>query len=402
MIFHQNIFIKPSDFYLSMLFFFAGYLFVFSQINNNGILENFQRNLIVEKHAGSNVILINKENRIVYHHIENSNSPGDKDITEESIFPIWSMSKPITTVAILILKERGRIDFNDSVSKYLPEFTNPKCKNIDDEIVPCENDLKIIHLLTHMSGLYYYEDFMLDAIRSKDLEELTIKVSKYPLAFEPGEQFLYGLNQDVLGRIVEVITGLSFFDFLLEEIFIPLEMFNTKFFIKPNESELLQPLYINLPTLSGYNQLGITGLNDLITYDSSYKPELGSLGLLSTLEDYSNFCSMLVNQGRFKTKRILSEESCKLFTKKFADGPFSGDLDFPIVYCGLGVYVIDNSDHRLNIQVKSGVYGHGGYQSTEFFIDVENKMFAIFLTRTISSYNHRLHFMKSVYEAFEN
>ena len=156
------------------------------------------------------------------------------------------MSKPITTVAILILKERGRIDFNDSVSKYLPEFTNPKCKNIDGEIVPCKNDLKIIHLLTHMSGLYYYEDFMLDAIRSKDLEELTIKISKYPLAFEPGEQFLYGLNQDVLGRIVEVITGLSFFDFLLEEIFIPLEMFNYKILYQTKQSKLLQPLYINL------------------------------------------------------------------------------------------------------------------------------------------------------------
>lgn len=95
MIFHQNIFMKPSDLYLSMLFFFTGHLLVYSQIINNEILENFQRNLVVEKHAGSNVILINKENRIVYHHIENSNSPGDKDIIKESIFPIWSMSKPI-------------------------------------------------------------------------------------------------------------------------------------------------------------------------------------------------------------------------------------------------------------------------------------------------------------------
>ena len=402
MIFHQNIFMKPSDLYLSMLFFFTGHLLIYSQIINNEILENFQRNLVFEKHAGSNVILIHKDNQVVYHQIENSNRPGDKDITNKSIFPIWSMSKPITTVAILILKERGRIDFEDSVSKYLPEFSNLQCKNLDGDIEPCKNDLKIIHLLTHMSGLYYYEDFMLDAIRSKDLEELMTKISKYPLAFEPGEQFLYGLNQDVLGRIVEVITGLSFFDFLLEEIFIPLEMFNTKFFIKPNESELLQPLYINLPSLSGYNQLGITGLNDLITYDSSYKPELGSLGLLSTLEDYSNFCSMLVNEGMFKNKRILSTDSCSLFTKKFSDGPFSGDIDFPIVYCGLGVYVIDNPDHRLNIKVKNGVYGHGGYQSTEFFIDVKNKMFAIFLTRTISSYNHRLHFVKSVYEALQN
>ncbi len=393
---------KTSKFYLAILYLIVGHLAVFPQKINNTLIESFQRNLINEKHAGSNVILINKENQIIYHHIENSKSPGDKDITKESIFPIWSMSKPITTVAILILNDRGQIDFDDSVSKYLPEFSNLQCKNLDGDIEPCENDLKIIHLLTHMSGLYYYEDFMLDAIRSQNLEELTIKISKHPLAFEPGEQFLYGLNQDVLGRIVEVITGLSFFDFLLNEIFIPLEMFNTKFFIKSNEHELLQPLYINLPTLKGYNKLGITGLNDLITYDSSYKPELGSLGLLSTLKDYSNFCSMLVNEGMFKNKRILSTDSCSLFTKKFSDGPFSGDIDFPIVYCGLGVYVIDNPDHRLNIKVKNGVYGHGGYQSTEFFIDVKNKMFAIFLTRTISSYNHRLHFVKSVYEALQN
>jgi CubicO group peptidase (beta-lactamase class C family) len=176
-------------------------------------------------------------------------------------------------------------------------------------------------------------------------------------------------------------------------------MKNTKFFINENEKKLLQPLFVKNETIEGFNQTGITGINDLITYDMEYKIELGSLGLISTVSDYSNFCSMLLNSGKFKNKTILSSQSISELIKKYADGPHAGDIDFPGVYNGLGVYVL-NDPSQMDFKAPSGLYGHGGYQSTEFFIDPKNKIYGVFLNRTLTKYNHRYNFIKSVYDSF--
>lgn len=308
---------------------------------NKKLLQEFQKELIVDGETGGNVIVVSKNGETVYHHIENSNKKGDEIITDETLFPIWSMSKPITTVAVLILREQNLINFNDPVSKFIPAFKNLKCKS-KQGVVPCKKEIKIIHLLTHLSGLYYYNDFMLDAIRANSLADLMEDIVEYPLEFEPGERYLYGLNQDVLGRVVEVASGIPFADFLKKFVFDPLEMNQTKFFLSPEEKKSILPLYVNNQKIVGFNKTGITGINDLISYDMKYKPALGSLGLISTPEDYSNFCSMLLNQGVFKNKRILSEESISELKVKYADGPHSSDVDFLGVYNGLGVYVLED------------------------------------------------------------
>ena len=240
---------------------------------------------------------------------------------------------------------------------------------------------------------------MLDAIRSENLDELMEKIREEPLEFEPGKQYRYGLNQDILGKVVESASGMSFYSFLKKYIFDPLEMKNTKFFIDEDEKKLLQPLFIKNESIEGFNQTGITGINDLITYDMEYKIELGSLGLISTVADYSNFCSMLLNFGKFKNKTILSSKSISELIKKYADGPHAGDIDFPGVYNGLGVYVLDDPS-QMDFKAPKGLYGHGGYQSTEFFIDPKNKMYGVFLNRTLTKYNHRYNFIKSVYDSF--
>jgi CubicO group peptidase (beta-lactamase class C family) len=306
---------------------------------NKKLLQEFQKEIIVDGETGGNVIVVSKNGETVYHHIENSNKKGDEIITDETLFPIWSMSKPITTVAVLILREQDLINFNDPVSKFIPAFKNLKCKS-KQRVVHCKKEIKIIHLLTHLSGLYYYNDFMLDAIRANSLADLMEDIVEYPLEFEPGERYLYGLNQDVLGRVVEVASGIPFADFLKKFVFDPLEMNQTKFFLSPEEKKSILPLYVSNQKIVGFNKTGITGINDLISYDMKYKPALGSLGLISTPEDYSNFCSMLLNQGVFKNKRILSEESISELKVKYADGPHSSDVDFLGVYNGLGVYVL--------------------------------------------------------------
>ncbi|MCH1453509.1 MAG: beta-lactamase family protein [Flavobacteriaceae bacterium] len=367
---------------------------------NKKLLQEFQKEIIVDGETGGNVIVVSKNGETVYHHIENSNKKGDEIITDETLFPIWSMSKPITTVAVLILREQNLINFNDPVSKFIPAFKNLKCKS-KQGVVPCKKEIKIIHLLTHLSGLYYYNDFMLDAIRANSLADLMEDIVEYPLEFEPGERYLYGLNQDVLGRVVEVASGMPFADFLKKFVFDPLEMNQTKFFLSPEEKKSILPLYVSNQKIEGFNKIGITGINDLISYDIKYKPALGSLGLISTPEDYSNFCSMLLNQGVFKNKRILSEESISELKVKYADGPHSSDVDFLGVYNGLGVYVLEDPS-LMDFKAPKGLYGHGGYQSTEFFIDTKNETYGVFLNRSLTDYNHRFYFIKAVYDAFTN
>ena len=394
---------KRHYLYLLILGFFSMNFLCSQQVQeriNKKLLQEFQKEIIVDGETGGNVIVVSKNGETVYHHIENSNKKGDEIITDETLFPIWSMSKPITTVAVLILREQNLINFNDPVSKFIPAFKNLKCKS-KQGVVPCKKEIKIIHLLTHLSGLYYYNDFMLDAIRANSLADLMEDIVEYPLEFEPGERYLYGLNQDVLGRVVEVASGIPFADFLKKFVFDPLEMNQTKFFLSPEEKKSILPLYVSNQKIEGFNKIGITGINDLISYDIKYKPALGSLGLISTPEDYSNFCSMLLNQGVFKNKRILSEESISELKVKYADGPHSSDVDFLGVYNGLGVYVLEDPS-LMDFKAPKGLYGHGGYQSTEFFIDTKNKTYGIFLNRSLTDYNHRFYFIKAVYDAFTN
>jgi CubicO group peptidase (beta-lactamase class C family) len=367
---------------------------------NKKYLKEFQKQLIDKGRTGGNVILISKRGEILYHHIQSSDKQGDKIITDQTLFPVWSMTKPITTIAALILREKNILDFNDPVSKYIPAFKNLKCKS-KEGVVTCKKEIKVIHLLTHMSGLYYYDDFMLDAIRADSLADLMEDIAEHPLEFEPGDRYLYGLNQDVLGRVIEVASGQSFSEFLQEHIFDPLEMNQTRFFLTSKEKKFVLPLFIKNQDIEGFNETGITGINDLISYDPEYKPALGSQGLISSVKDYSNFCYMLLNKGKFKAKRILSPQSILELTVKYADGPHSSDVDFMGVYNGLGVYVLEDPS-LMDFKAPKGIYGHGGYQSTEFFIDPKNKIYGLFLNRSLTDYNHRFYFIKAVYDAFEN
>jgi len=195
-------------------------------------IEAYQRSMIEEEITGSNVAMVFQDGKSVYHHVQNSGKPGDKDITPDTIFPLFSMSKPVTTVAIMTLYEKGLLDLDDSVSKYLPELADPKCKG-EDGVYDCINELKIIHLLSHRSGYYYYiGSHGLPSTKKHDnLEDFVDAVAELPLEFEPGTEYQYGLNQAILGCVVETITGKSFYEYLKESLFDPLGMENTKFYV---------------------------------------------------------------------------------------------------------------------------------------------------------------------------
>ena len=373
-----------------LILFFCAFNISFSQFEK---INTFQSKLIENEITGSNVALVWQNGKVIYHNIENSYHTNGKPINENSIFPIWSMSKPITIVALMILKERGIIDFEDNVSKYLPEYKNLKCKNPDGSIYQCKNSLSIFHLLTHRSGYGYYGNpqFFTSTLKYDNLADFSKDVASHPVEFEPGSDYLYGINMAILGRIVEVVTKKTFYEFLKEEIFNPLKMKDTKFYLTSKDRLRFQPLYINNGSLKGYT-------NDLdeLSYDINNKAYFGGEGLTSTLNDYSKFCQMLVQEGNYEGKQIISQKSIDEMT-----GLYSKLDDDPFDY-GYSLFVL--SDPELDgTNSSKGIFGWSGYHNTHFWIDQEKNLFGLFMTRAREfSFGIQKEFRRAVYTSINN
>lgn len=368
-----------------------------SQTYENSILQ-FQNELIISEKTGSNVAMVFKDGEVVYNETVNSNKEGDKEINEETIFPIWSMSKPITIVAMMTLHEKGLINFDDDVSKYIPEFSEIKCKDENGDVYRCENDLKILHLMTHRSGYTYYGNPLnfTSTLKYENLDDFVNDVSKHPVEFEPGSSYLYGINQAILGKVVEVVTGMSFYEYLKETIFDPLGMNETKFYLTPEDRERFQPLFINSGSLKGF-----TNFLDEMTYDENNRAYFGGEGLVSTMRDYSKFCQMLLNNGELNGNKILDRSSIDLMLEKHSvlePDPFLNINDG--FHLGFSVFVL-NDPEKDGTNSSKGIYGWSGYHNTHFWIDNEKNLFGLFMTRAREfSFGIQGDFRKAVYENF--
>lgn len=361
---------------------------VFSQFEK---IQSFQRKLIENEITASNVALVFKDNAVVYHNIENSMKTHDKPIYNNTIFPIWSMSKPITIVAMMILHEKGLIDFEDKVSKYIPEFENLKCKSADG-IYDCKKDLTLFHLMTHRSGYGYYgnPEYFTSTVKYDNLKDFVSDVANHPVEFEPGSDYLYGINMAILGRVVEVVSKKSFYEFLKNQIFDPLEMDDTKFHLTESDRKRFQPLFINNGAIKGFT-------NDLdeLSYNINNKAYFGGEGLTSTLDDYSNFCQMLLNGGTFKGKKIISQKSIDMMTK-----PYSKVEGDPFDY-GFSLFILREPELDGTNSSK-GIFGWSGYHNTHFWIDQEKKLFGLFMTRAREfSFMIQKEFRRAVYSSLK-
>jgi len=368
-------------------------------------IAKFQQKLVDQGITGSNVTQVFKDGKVIYSNIVNSGALGDKDINDNTIFPIWSMSKTVTTVAMMILLDEGKYDLNDNVADYLPEFENINCKG-PDGIYPCEKKLKIIHLLTHRSGYTYYANSganwvstlhtdlypaYTNTVRFDNLDDYSKAVAEIPLDFEPGDMYTYGINQAILGRLIEVISDQSFYSFLKDKIFDKLGMDDTKFHLTTNDRERFQPLRVNIKANTAFNNSdfhleGYTAALDGYTYDENNKAHFGGEGLVSTMSDFAKFCLMLVNNGVYKDQRIISEEGIKIMTAKYSNGypdPSEPNV-FPLqgYAYGFTFSVLEDSD-AWGSGAPNGIYGWSGYHNTWFWIDPTNKLYALFMSNSI-------------------
>ncbi len=389
---------KPNFLFMKSIYLFLLTIILgCAQTYENSILQ-FQNELITSEKTGSNVAMVFKDGEVVYNEIVNSIKEGDKEINEETIFPIWSMSKPITIVAMMTLFEKGLINFDDNVSKYIPEFSELQCKDENGDVYSCENDLKILHLMTHRSGYTYYGNPLnfTSTIKYENLDDFVTDVSKHPVEFEPGSSYLYGINQAILGKVVEVVTGMSFYEYLKETIFDPLGMNETKFYLTPEDRERFQPLFINSGSLKGF-----TNFLDEMTYDVNNRAYFGGEGLVSTMRDYSKFCQMLLNNGELNGNKIIDRSSIDLMVEKHSDlesDPFLNINEG--FHLGFSVFVL-NDPKKDGTNSSEGIYGWSGYHNTHFWIDNEKNLFGLFMTRAREfSFGIQGDFRKAVYENF--
>ena len=355
-----------------------------------------QRDIADKRIAGA-VTLVARRGRVAWFKAQGmADREAGKPMAPDSLFRICSMTKPITSVAVMILYEEGRFLLDDPVSKYLPEFKNPKVlvKRAGGELytIPATREITIRDLLRHTSGLTYHWNSDLGPMYNTanvahgllpydgTIEDSVKRLAGLPLLFNPGEKFEYSLGVDVLGRLVEVVSGKPLDEFFRTRIFEPLGMKDTYFFPPENKRERLATAYTYYEG-KGLNRFPDAAISEgSFTYSADYpyrgpkKLFSGGAGLVSTAMDYLRFCQMMLDGGKLGNTRLLSRKSVELMT---ADqlGKISADQAF-----GLG-FGVDGAKGPLSELGSAGEYNWGGFFYTGFIIDPKEQMIVIFMAQ---------------------
>ena len=347
------------------------------------IHETVQRHIDSKQISGA-VTLVIRKGRIA--HLEAHGLMDvdmKKPMAKDSIFRIWSMSKPIAGTAILMLMEEGKVRLNDPVSKFIPEFTGMKVAvtqtaPLPTYTVPATREITIQDLLTHVSGLGSGPASTAEMPRiarkpGDTLADYIPRLGTTPLDFQPGSRWTYSPAAafDTLGRVVEIASGLTFDQFLRQRIFDPLGMKNT--FFSPSENHLSQ-----IPSTYHRDAAALVkteAMNRMFgpTYFS------GGGGLFSRAEDYAQFAEMLLEGGQLNGKRFLSPKTVELMASIFVPDTMPGrsaGRGF-----GLSVQVISDPI-AAGQRVSQGSFGWDGAYGTHFWIDPKEKIVRILMIQT--------------------
>ena len=323
-------------------------------------------------------------------------------MTPDTLFRICSMTKPITSVAAMILVEEGRLAIEDPVSKYIPAFANTQVLEITEDgtetLVPLARAITVEHLLTHTAGLTYafmgrepWATRYIEAGIANGLVETSQStignaetIAAQPLLFQPGTAWHYSLATDVLGAVVEVASGQPLGSFLRERIFAPLGMNDTMFQVPPEKASRLATVY--RPNENGGVDAFREGVarDGLTVYSATYPLrggayESGGGGLVSSVRDYARFCHMLLGGGSADGVRILKRETIDLMTRdrcKHLGGLFVNHGDG----FGLGFGVVTPEYGKLDLGAP-GTFSWGGFYYTYFWIDPEYELVAIVMAQ---------------------
>jgi CubicO group peptidase (beta-lactamase class C family) len=373
---------------------------------------------VTEKRLAGGVGLIVRRGKIAYFETYGTaDREAGKAMSKDSIFRIFSMTKAVTAVAVMSLYEEGRFALTDPVARYLPEFTtmtvaiekdNPAGKRVLSHTVPAERPITILDLLRHTSGLDYagphdakgeliYPRLGLLAIggSSFPLSEFVKKVAQTPLVHQPGTTWDYGLSIDVLGRLVEVVSGQTLDQFFADRILKPLRMDDTGFFVPPPKVSRLVALYNPAPDGT------VQRAPDRDQEGARTKPVtlMGGAGLMSTASDYARFATMLLNGGELDGVRILSPKTVGLMRADvLGDLPRVGGILAPGYGFGL-TFAVNRGPGPTPAIGSKGEYFWGGAAGTTFWIDPEEQMVGVFMMQTMLDLGTGSLFKQLAYQA---
>jgi CubicO group peptidase (beta-lactamase class C family) len=339
----------------------------------------------------------------------------------DSLFRIYSMTKPITSIALMMLVEEGKIALDDAVATYIPSWANLGVfqAGVTGAFMTRKprKAMRVIDLLRHTSGLTYgfqqrtnvdaaYRQLKLDGVNSESgLEDFVNALASVPLEFDPGDAWNYSVSTDVLGYLVQVVSGMPFETFLRTRIFEPLAMIDTGFSVPKSQQHRLTACYM-LDQRGNVVLQDDPASSDFLREPATYS---GGGGLISTADDYMRFCRMLLNGGELDGARIVSPKTLKLMTlnhlpggkeiREMSDSPFSETMVDGLGF-GLGFAVTIDQARTMN-SGSLGEFFWGGMASTGFWIDPVEDLAVVFMTQLMpsSAYPIRRELRTMVYAA---
>ena len=332
----------------------------------------------------------------------------DKPMQRDTLIRIYSMTKPITAIAMMQLYEQGRFQLTDPVYKYIPSWKNLRvfCSGVYPNFItrPLDRHMTIRDLFTHMSGLTYgfmnrtnvdaaYRQLKLDGSRGLTLEKLVEELAELPLEFSPGQAWNYSVATDVLGYLVELLSGQSLAEYFEQHIFRPLGMVDTGFKVPQTKVDRLAACYEWRP--DGY-ALQDDPQKSHFTEEKAFLS--GGGGLVSTIDDYFHFAQALCNGGAFEGERIIGRKTLDFMRMNHlpgnqtlpdvAVGSFS---ETPYEGAGFGLgFSVKTDIARSQVNSSVGEYGWGGLASTHFYVDPVEDLVFIFMTQLIPSSSYPL------------
>lgn len=388
---------------------------------NVGLSSKRLKNIdqIIDKHieerkiAGA-VVLVARKGKIAYLRASGK-ADVDRPMKEDTIFRIVSMTKPLTSVCIMKLYEEGKLLLSDPVSKYIPEFKNQKVmvevesdSGFKYKLVPVKREVTIRDLLSHTSGLlylftanYYFDDKRQELIKlykeaditdgycrpDEEIGDMVKRLARLPLYYQPGESWDYSLGSDTLGYLVEVVSGMKFDEYMQKNIFDPLKMKDSHFYIPDNKRDRLSKVWLS----DWKGSLKLAGDKPLVNNhlalcptdaESKGKYLAGGASVLSTAYDYFRFAQMLLNGGELDGVRILSRKTVELMTAT----NHIGDSEAIFLHSegwkfGLGFAIQQDRSHDVD-SGSVGTFEWAGIYSTRFSIDPTEEKITIFMSQT--------------------
>jgi len=341
------------------------------------VIQDSVRPFVDKGEISGAVMLVADKDRVLHlSAVGQSDIVSGRKLKTDDLFWIASMSKPITAVAVAMLADEGKLSFDDPVETYLPEFHDQWViqERSDDRwvLVKAARPITLRDLLTHTSGLGEYQA----TDPHWTLSEMVKVLAREPLRFQPGSRWGYSTaGTDTLGRVVEVVSGIPFAEFMQKRIFRPLRMRNTTFWPTRAQKRRLAQTYLH-NTQSGELEAAIIDYMYGGAVTDHARPPLGGAGLFSTAEDVTRFYQMMLNGGTLNGRRILLPETVALMTRKQ-----TGDLRArPGMPWGLGFCVIeDPSRMEANRTLSPQAFGHGGAHGTQSWADPTRGIIHVFM-----------------------